>query len=203
MGTEPFQPIGEADAPAVAAMMDAAFREDPISVWLYPEPADRARLHPAFFDWHVRAAVRDGHGWATHNLAAAMLWYDVPAGPSATEPVDELQERFLAQLDEFHADRVATFLKLTDAAHPRTQSHAYLPFIAVAGHRQGRGLGTALLRWRLSILDTAGVPAYLEASNLRNAELYARLSFRPCGEPIGLPDGPSLYPMWRPPMQAR
>jgi RimJ/RimL family protein N-acetyltransferase len=50
----------------------------------------------------------------------------------------------------------------------------------------------------LSICDTDGSPAYLESSNAANMAFYRRLGFVPTGE-ITLPDGPSLYPMWRDP----
>jgi hypothetical protein len=49
--------------------------------------------------------------------------------------------------------------------------------------------------------DREGVPAYLEASGARNRDLYLRLGFRVTGE-IRLPDGPSMWPMWREPAPA-
>ena len=63
----------------------------------------------------------------------------------------------------------------------------------------GQGIGSALLRGKLRELDQAGSAAYLEASSLRNAALYERLGFERRPVTLDLPDGPSLYPMWRKP----
>ncbi|MFJ8632616.1 hypothetical protein [Streptomyces sp. NPDC093568] len=41
--------------------------------------------------------------------------------------------------------------------------------------------------------------ACLEASSVRSRRLYERLGFEPEGEPIALPDGPRMWPMWREP----
>lgn len=65
------------------------------------------------------------------------------------------------------------------------------------GHR-GQGIGSALLRSVLERCDLEGVPAYLEATCVRNSDLYARHGFTVRGEVV-LPDGPPLFPMWREP----
>lgn len=64
---------------------------------------------------------------------------------------------------------------------------------------QGQGVGGRLIRHRLDELGAAGTPAYLEASCARNGRLYERLGFALIAPAIGLPDGPTIYPMWRPP----
>ena len=48
-------------------------------------------------------------------------------------------------------------------------------------------------------LDQEVVPAYLEAADLRNRDLYLRHGYVDHGPPIQLPDGPRMYPMWRQP----
>ena len=53
--------------------------------------------------------------------------------------------------------------------------------------------------YNYSIRDLTGVdvPVYLEASAARNVPLYERHGFRLTGEPVTLPDGPTVWPMWR------
>jgi hypothetical protein len=80
--------------------------------------------------------------------------------------------------------------------------HAYLPFVAVRPDRQGRGVGAALLEYQLRRLDTARLPAYLEASSPRSLHLYQRLGFTTLPTTIDLPGGPRLQPMWRDPQPA-
>jgi hypothetical protein len=50
----------------------------------------------------------------------------------------------------------------------------------------------------LELCDERGLPAYLEATSDRGTQLYRRHGFEVVDE-IALPDGPSLWPMWREP----
>ncbi|QQQ74337.1 GNAT family N-acetyltransferase [Saccharothrix sp. 6-C] len=78
--------------------------------------------------------------------------------------------------------------------------HLYLASMAVVPESRGRGVGTAILRHRLTRADAERQPVYLEASTPRSAALYARHGFVPSGAPHALPDdGPVLHPLWRPP----
>lgn len=54
------------------------------------------------------------------------------------------------------------------------------------------------MRSRLDRCDAEHAPAYLESSNPANIGYYQRFGFEVTGE-IVLPDGPSLWPMWRQP----
>jgi GNAT superfamily N-acetyltransferase len=72
--------------------------------------------------------------------------------------------------------------------------------MGVATVRQGRGIGSALLGAVLERCDREGVPAYLEATCERNRDLYARHGFTLRDE-VRLPEGPTLWPMWREPRQ--
>ena len=53
-------------------------------------------------------------------------------------------------------------------------------------------------RSRLARCDAECAPAYLESSNPDNVPYYERFGFEVTGE-IVIPDGPSLWPMWRNP----
>jgi hypothetical protein len=61
--------------------------------------------------------------------------------------------------------------------------------------------GTVLLLPALqahhAAFDWQGIAAYLEASGERTRDLYLRHGYTDHGEPIELPDGPSMYPMVR------
>jgi hypothetical protein len=55
-----------------------------------------------------------------------------------------------------------------------------------------------LLAENLSLIDTAGAPAYLESSNPVNLGRYRSVGFEKHGE-FALPeDGPTVTTMWRP-----
>jgi ribosomal protein S18 acetylase RimI-like enzyme len=83
-------------------------------------------------------------------------------------------------------------------SHPE-QPHWYLYYLGTKAQRRGNGIGTAILRPVLEHCDEQRLPAYLEATNSRNRQLYRRHGFQEL-EPLALPaDGPTLHPMWREP----
>ena len=83
-------------------------------------------------------------------------------------------------------------------AHHPTEPHHYLAFLAVRPDKQNLGIGSALLARHHARIDAAGIPAYLEANDLRNRRLYMRHGYT-FDTTIWLPDnGPPVWPMWRP-----
>ena len=194
---------------ALAAVMAAAFDQDPISRWLFPDAGSRQALQRRLFAHVLDAVFPVGEvytlEWGTGDAGTGVtMWLPVDpeedadgggAGPGDAEPaVDDALRGVLGE----HADRFAVLSALMGDAHPAHEPHLYLPFVGVAPGHQGHGVGTRLLGDRLAALDAAGTPSYLEASCPRNQRLYERLGFRPIGTPIALPDGPELVPMWRP-----
>jgi len=84
------------------------------------------------------------------------------------------------------------------APHQPTEPVWFLATVAVESERQGRGLGTAVIRPGLAEADRAGLPAFLETADERNVRLYRRLGFEVTAE-IDLPDGPRTWCMRRTP----
>lgn len=165
-------------------ILAAAFAQDPLMDWLLPgrAPGSAVRL----FRPLVEASAAHGELALGADGAAVAVW--LPR--AAEQPVTH------EQLPDELA-RLRTFLALTQERHPVGQAHLYLAFLGVVPGAQGRGLGGALLRERLAKADADGVPAYLEASSERSRPLYERHGFRAEGDPIALPGGPRLWPMWR------
>jgi predicted N-acetyltransferase YhbS len=88
-------------------------------------------------------------------------------------------------------------LSVIEKAHPK-EPHYYLAILGTRPDRQSRGTGSALMRPVLEKCDADGIPAYLESSKEQNIAFYARFGFEVTGE-IQLPNGPTLWPMWRNP----
>jgi len=86
-----------------------------------------------------------------------------------------------------------------EAHHRPLPDHWYLLYVGVEPGRQGRGVGSALLRPVLEECDRTATPAYLEATCERNRSLYARHGFV-AGDALPLSEGgPAVIPMWREP----
>jgi ribosomal protein S18 acetylase RimI-like enzyme len=186
------------DARTITQVLATGFRTDPPLMWILPDQTDRERLSPAFFAPFVDLVLAEGRGYVTADGSGAALWLDVDVTAPDTEDGGAFQQRFVDALGPEYAKRFFALDELFTARHPGHEPHAYLVFVGVVPDRQNQGVGTALLSTHLSELDAAGRPAYVEASTTRNAGLYARLGFAPLGEPITLPEGPALHPMWRP-----
>lgn len=186
------RPASAADSPAIVDILVAAFHDDPVSGWVFPDPRRRRAQHRAMFTVAVEIGLCAG--WV-HRAgdAGAAIWL------GRERPPDDAGERIVAALADASgsAGRFERLGELMDARHP-DQPHAYLPFIGVVPDRQGQGVGGALLAHQLTTVDALGLPAYLEASAPRSRHLYRRHGYAERGEPIRLPDGPEMWPMWRP-----
>nr|WP_206323554.1 GNAT family N-acetyltransferase [Streptomyces sp. HNM0574] len=178
--------------------MHEVFRDDPVSRWLFPEEAEREARHPLVFRAFLDTALAHGTVELTGDeggpVTGAALWFAVAGGELAGgEPLGKL----IAAAAPGN-ERLAAMGGLTGERHPMAEDHAYLQAIAVTPGRRRRGLGSALLAPMLERCDARGLPAYLEASSPGSRELYLGLGFTGLGPPLQLPDGPPMWPMWRP-----
>jgi len=185
-----------ADRDAIAQLLHEVFRDDPVSRWVFPDPAHREEEHPRLFGAFLDHGLEHGTVHVTADGAGAAVWFAVAGG--------ELRggEDLGARLEKVGSDRLPVLGELTEAVHPVERDHAYLQAIAVAADHQGRGVGSALLAPVLERCDRDGLPAYLEASSDRSRSLYERHGFAVLDRIVHLPDGPPMYPMWREPSAA-
>ncbi|MEU2368381.1 GNAT family N-acetyltransferase [Streptomyces pseudogriseolus] len=192
---------GEDDRDLVVRLLDEAFQDDPVSGWVFPGAEYRRATHHRLMAAFTDATLADGRGDLVEDGSACALWLSVPADDpghgGAAEGEDEFAE--LRRAVDADNERVELIGRLTAGIHPQSRAHEYLWMIGVAPGRQGEGLGTALIGSALDRCDREGRAAYLEASSERSAVLYRRLGFEHLGEPLRLPDGPLMYPMWREP----
>jgi GNAT superfamily N-acetyltransferase len=186
------------DIDEVVDIMSTGFFGDPVCRWFFPDESERAAQHAAFFQPFVEEAYAKGEVYMTEDRAGAALWLPVDVSVHAQDP--DLAEMFENSVGPSSAARIGVFGVRAAALHPTSADHDYLPFIAVRPEQQGAGRGAALLDHRHAWLDEQGRAAYLTASNQRSAKLYERLGYLRLPVTMDMPDGPSLYPMWRTPV---
>ena len=191
---------GASDLDMLSDLIAEAFFDLPPSPWLISDETARRQIFPSYFRIHLEHGLEHGLVCTTPDWAGAALW--LPAGTEPPRPPDGYQER-LASATAPWTSQFAAFDAALEARHPVGRAHHHLALLGVRPGRQGRGIGTALLQAHHQQLDQDGLPAYLEASSHRNRRLYLRHGYVLRRPAIRLPDGPSLFPMWREPLPQR
>ncbi|MET8042514.1 GNAT family N-acetyltransferase [Micromonospora sp. NPDC005215] len=181
------------DAAPLIAVLVEAFLDGQVADWLVPEANDRRAVYRRYFELVLNHGLENGHVDTTADLSAVAIWYP------RVEPPPKGSLEYQPALEEatgVYAARFALLDAVFEAFHPG-EPHHYLAYVAVSPEQQGHGVGAAMLGHYHRQLDALGIPAYLEASNLRNRDLYVRLGYR-AGPPLILPTaGPTIWRMWR------
>src|SRR5579871_5139647 len=192
-------PAGPTDVPALEDVLQAAFWDDPVTVFLFPDEASRSRRSALLFRALLRYHYLPMHTvWTTSDQAGAAMW----APPGHWRLTNRSLARAIPTVLRGLGRRATTsmqFLAEVDRHHPEAP-HWYLGALGTDPPRQGRGIGSALLGPVLERCDRDGTPAYLESSKESNIAFYARHGFVVTGE-IRAAGAPPLYAMWREPRE--
>jgi GNAT superfamily N-acetyltransferase len=177
----------------LAAMLARAFYDDPVTSWFYPNPRRRLARATRFFGIRLRQLADQELIFTTEDHAGAALW---------TQPgrwrEDLRQSLMLLPMLPVLLPRIRRSTRAVreiERRHP-VVPHYYLSVLGTDPDQQGGGIGSALLAPVLDRCDVEGIAAYLESSKESNVAFYVRHGFS-VTDRIELPDGPSLWFMWR------
>jgi ribosomal protein S18 acetylase RimI-like enzyme len=188
----------EDEIDAIGALISYSFNDLPQNAYLVPPLDDRLRVMADFFTLYTRHAFTygkidviddpDGGG-----LVGTAVWFDNTAEAPGPDGYDER----LAAITGEYLDRFVALDVLFEKNHPG-DPHWHLAFLAIHPDHQDHGLGSLLMTHTHEVLDRAGVPAYLEATNDDNVRLYRRRGYADM-DPFEmlLPDGTPFFRMWR------
>lgn len=199
MAAGPPRKIQQNEASRIAAALARAFEHDPMSSHLLPDSdSRRSRLERAFRLFLNHLYVPDGSSYTIGEADGAALWL----APGAYPPRPTKQLRLLPGLARVFGlrplPRALRDLGQMESIHPKRGPHWYLGFLGVDPSKQGRGLGSGLLKPVLERCDSDRLPAYLETSNPANLPLYQRHGFDVIAE-CDITAGPHIWGMWREP----
>lgn len=185
------------DVPTIDGTLARAFQDDPVFGWAVPDEEVRRAALPPVFDAFAEVYVPLGESYVAGDGAGAALWAPAGVEPFTEEQSEAFGERMIEILGP-HAERTSQLDELLAEHHPE-EPCLYLQFVGVVPEQQGRGIGSHLLTTVLERADAIGTPAYLDATSPDNRRLYERHGFETVRE-LTLPDGPSLWSMWREPI---
>ena len=186
------------EIPAAADMLVRSFATDPVANFMFAGPARRRRGLHSFFTAQIRRQYfPQGHVYATDDLSGVAIWGAPDRHRDGLKELLQLLPTapFLAST---RTHRALQLLFEIDAIHPK-EPHWYLATVGTEPDRQGRGIGSALLRAMLQRVDEEGTPAYLESSKEQNVPLYARFGFEVMEKYQTRETNPPMWRMWREP----
>ena len=185
-----------ADVPILATTLSAAFDDDPLTTWLFPDAAARQRKLPRFFRSILRASLPFGEVYTGDDDRCVAIW-----NPPGTFPMgwstDARLGLITTSLIGFRIARCAQGLLYFASHHPK-ERHWYLQMLGTAPQWQGHGAGSAILAPVLERCDRDGERVYLESSKKQNIPFYERHGFMVTDE-IQVKRGPIVWAMWRDP----
>jgi ribosomal protein S18 acetylase RimI-like enzyme len=189
------RPANSGDIHAVSHTLAAAVVDDPVFSYCYPDAGTRKEILPRWFEVVAEANLPHGAIYTTDDVVAGAIW--VPPGAED----DERMGAALGEISGRYAETLFGIFERMEEQHPH-EPHHYLFLLGTRPEWQCRGIGSALMQPVLERCDRDAMPAYLEATSEGNRGLYLRHGFEVTGE-IELPDGPSMWPMWREPTSRR
>ena len=129
------------DRERVVSAIVLAFVCDPVARWAWPEPHDYLTYFTDFINVFGGKGFEHGTAHSVAEFSGGALW--LPPGVQPNEEVlVSLMER---SIDPERLQVVFAILEKMGGYHP-AEPHWYLPLIGVEPAKQGRGLGTLLMR---------------------------------------------------------
>lgn len=170
----------------------AAFHDDPLYRWLYPDETTRPRALGDNFTLILSLARERGRIDTTSDGSTVAVWTE-PGVALLDDPLP-----FVDLLDRWAPRRRDTALEgMERCGDFARQTDQTLHVLAVHPAQQGRGAAARLLGPTLADLDRSGVPAYLESTNVRNVTFYTRCGFGVLAKVAVPGGGPLVRPMRR------
>ena len=183
------------DIPAVATSLAAAFYDDPVVSFAWPDSRRRFRRSERHFASQLHALWDRREVHALHDHSSVAVW----ARPDEWQipPRAVLRVAAASFRARVRAKALLAYLK-TDALHPG-EPHWYLEFLGTIPEKQGKGLGARVLAPVLARADEEGIPVWTWSSNRNNLAFYHRHGFEVLEERPFAAGGPPIFPIRRAP----
>jgi ribosomal protein S18 acetylase RimI-like enzyme len=188
------RPATAADTLPLSQTLARAFFDDPVMMHFLPDDATRETKLARVFRLLAKLARPYDTTFVTSGYEAATLWRP-PNGWHVPVWAYIVNAPELLGIFGTGVMRVLSTMDRMERVHP-AGPHWYLQVIGTDPAKQGKGFGSAIMRKQLAVADAAHLPCYLESSKDTNIPIYRNFGFEVTSE-IQVPNGPTIWPMWR------
>jgi len=176
----------------IAEFISDGYFDDIFFKWVVPPDEERQAIVADYYEAYLKAdgayiyvAEEDG------IVVGASVWLPHDVDPSLYDDIDAAAGRF-----------APNFRAVADMSHesePKDTAFTQLVGFVVDKKQRGRGIGIAQLQAHLDVMDTKGIPTYLEASTpFHGGGVYGKFGYTLYGELMVFSPTAVLYPLWRP-----
>ena len=177
-------PLDEVQIESAGAMLAAAFHDDPLQMYVFPDAQQRTQRSPGQFSVLVRQGSLFGAVFVGERMSGVSVWMP-PGSEMSGEQVTRSGFRQLPDLMGAESfERFGRVLDYLSSVHLVPGSHWYLVAVGVRPELRGRGLGRELMRPIMTRADAAGVPICLDTARPEARAFYDRLGFRTARESV-------------------
>ena len=178
----------------VANLLAKAYSRDIFFKWCVANDDERHKVVADYYKVYLRSRGCVSHVAESPDsgIIGATVWLPHDADTSLYEEIENV----------VGPANVPMFREVAERSHNNEPSDG--PFYQLVGFGvleecQGKGVGHALLKHHIDILDQAGIPTYLEASTpYHGGGVYGKFGYKQYGELMYFTDTAVLYPLYRP-----
>ena len=187
------RPIKDGEVEKIASFISGGYYDDVYFHWVVDKIEDRHDIVKAYYVEYASAPGAVVH--VAENASGELI------GPSVWLPHDldpEVSKRVYEKAGEYAPQFKQVGHKSSNSC-PDMEPFYELVAVVSAKTARGTGVGAALLKYHLDILDEKGIPTYLEASTPYHGDgVYAKFGYQQVSELLVFAPTAVLYPLWRP-----
>jgi len=184
--------IDKKEIAQVAALIANGYQDDIFFKWVVPNANDRLSVVTQYYIQYLSAGGCIAHVAENllGNIVGATVWLPHDVDSSLYDSISKAAGKY-----------ACNFEAVADASHD-SEPHE-IPFYQLVGFVvdktcRNSGLGAALLKYQLDILDKRGIATYLEASTPYCGKgVYGKFGYQAYGKLLHFTDSAVLYPLFR------